>query len=47
KFVQEALRGAIVDLAKAIEIVAGALRKGGRLFYVGAGSSGRIGVLDA
>ncbi|HAK07592.1 MAG TPA: N-acetylmuramic acid 6-phosphate etherase [Spartobacteria bacterium] len=47
KFVQDALRGAIVDLAKAIEIVAGALRKGGRLFYVGAGSSGRIGVLDA
>src|ERR1041385_8094252 len=47
KFVQEALRGAIVDLARAIEIVAGALRKGGRLFYVGAGSSGRICVLDA
>ncbi|PYL85355.1 MAG: N-acetylmuramic acid 6-phosphate etherase [Verrucomicrobia bacterium] len=47
RFVQDALRGAIVDLAKAIEIVTGALRKGGRLFYVGAGSSGRIGVLDA
>jgi N-acetylmuramic acid 6-phosphate etherase len=47
RFVQDALRGAIVDLAKAIEIVRGALRKGGRLFYVGAGSSGRIGVLDA
>ncbi|MDQ2824875.1 MAG: N-acetylmuramic acid 6-phosphate etherase [Verrucomicrobiota bacterium] len=47
KSVQEALSKAIVDLAKAIEIVAGALRKGGRLFYVGAGSSGRIAVLDA
>jgi N-acetylmuramic acid 6-phosphate etherase len=47
RFVQDALRGAIVDLAKAIEMVTGALRKGGRLFYVGAGSSGRIGVLDA
>ncbi|HWX15747.1 MAG TPA: N-acetylmuramic acid 6-phosphate etherase [Chthoniobacterales bacterium] len=47
RFVQDALRGAIVDLANAIEIVTGALRKGGRLFYVGAGSSGRIGVLDA
>ena len=47
KFVQEALRGAIGDLARAIEMVAGALRKRGRLFYVGAGSSGRIGVLDA
>jgi N-acetylmuramic acid 6-phosphate etherase len=47
RFVQDALRRAIVDLAKAIEIVTGALRKHGRLFYVGAGSSGRIGVLDA
>ena len=47
RFVQDALRGAIADLAKAIETVTGALRKGGRLFYVGAGSSGRIGVLDA
>jgi len=46
-FVQDALRGAIVDLARAIEIVIGSLRNGGRLFYVGAGSSGRIGVLDA
>ena len=47
KFVQEALRGAIVDLAKAIEMVAKSLGKGGRLFYIGAGSSGRLGVLDA
>jgi N-acetylmuramic acid 6-phosphate etherase len=47
KFVQEALRDTIVDLAKAIEMVSGALRKGGRLFYVGAGTSGRLGVLDA
>jgi N-acetylmuramic acid 6-phosphate etherase len=47
KFVQGALRGAIADLAKTVEMVAASLRKGGRLFYVGAGSSGRIGVLDA
>src|SRR6266487_2119232 len=47
KFVQEALRGAIAELARAIEIVTAALRKGGRLFYAGAGSSGRIGVLVA
>ena len=47
KFVEEALRGATADLAKAIEIVTESLRNGGRLFYVGAGSSGRIGVLDA
>lgn len=47
KSVQEALRSVITDLARAIEIVSAALCKGGRLFYVGAGSSGRIGVLDA
>jgi N-acetylmuramic acid 6-phosphate etherase len=47
KFVQEALRAAVGELTRAIEIVAESLRNGGRLFYVGAGSSGRIGVLDA
>ena len=47
KFVQEALRGAIDDLTKAIEIATTSLRKGGRLIYVGAGTSGRLGVLDA
>jgi len=47
KYVQDALRNSSADLVRAVEIVAEALRKGGRLFYVGAGSSGRIGVLDA
>lgn len=47
KFVEEALRGATGDLVKAVEVAADSLKKGGRLFYVGAGSSGRIGVLDA
>src|SRR5215475_13904564 len=47
RFVQEALRAATADLARAIEIVAQSLRNDGRLFYLGAGSSGRIGVLDA
>jgi N-acetylmuramic acid 6-phosphate etherase len=47
KFVEEALRGATADLSRAIEIVAASLSKGGRLFYVGAGTSGRLGVLDA
>jgi N-acetylmuramic acid 6-phosphate etherase len=46
-FVQEALRGAIDNLTRATEMATEALRKGGRLFYVGAGSSGRLGVLDA
>ncbi len=47
EFVQNALRGAIAELARATEIVIESLRTGGRLFYVGAGSSGRMGVLDA
>src|SRR6476661_10505240 len=47
KFVQDALRAAIPDLARAIKTVTESLRNGGRLFYVGAGISGRIGVLDA
>jgi N-acetylmuramic acid 6-phosphate etherase len=47
KFVQEALRAAVAGLTRAVEIVAESLRNGSRLFYVGAGSSGRIGVLDA
>lgn len=46
-FVQEALRGGIDQMARAIELVTEALRNGGRLFYVGAGSSGRLGILDA
>jgi N-acetylmuramic acid 6-phosphate etherase len=35
------------ELARAVKLVAGAFRRGGRLFYVGAGTSGRLGVLDA
>lgn len=46
-FVQEALRKETASLARAIEMVTKSLRGGGRLFYVGAGTSGRLGVLDA
>jgi N-acetylmuramic acid 6-phosphate etherase len=34
-------------IARAVDAVVSAIRKGGRLIYVGAGSSGRMGVLDA
>ena len=47
KFVDDALRAVSADLARAIELVVDSFRKGGRLFYVGAGTSGRLGVLDA
>jgi len=35
------------QIARAIELVVAAFKSGGRLFYVGAGTSGRLGVLDA
>ncbi len=35
------------QIAAAVKMIAAALRIGGRLFYIGAGSSGRLGVLDA
>jgi N-acetylmuramic acid 6-phosphate etherase len=35
------------DVVRAIELVTAALRQGGRLIYYGAGTSGRLGVLDA
>ena len=42
-----AIAGARVELANAIDLIATNLRQGGRLFYIGAGTSGRLGVLDA
>lgn len=45
--VAEAVAAALPEIGRAIEAIAERLREGGRLFYVGAGSSGRIGVLDA
>ena len=35
------------SIAQALELVVDSLRRGGRLIYVGAGTSGRLGVLDA
>jgi N-acetylmuramic acid 6-phosphate etherase len=43
----EAIAAARQPLAAAIDATAEALRWGGRLFYIGAGTSGRLGVLDA
>jgi N-acetylmuramic acid 6-phosphate etherase len=47
KSVQEALCQSVDELARAIELAANAIEGGGRMFYVGAGTSGRLGVLDA
>jgi N-acetylmuramic acid 6-phosphate etherase len=42
-----AVAAARVDIAAALELVEASFRAGGRLFYVGAGTSGRLGILDA
>jgi N-acetylmuramic acid 6-phosphate etherase len=42
-----AMTAAREPLARAVDLAAAALAAGGRLFYVGAGTSGRLGVLDA
>lgn len=42
-----AVKKALPEIAAVIDIVARSLRDGGRLIYVGAGSSGRIAALDA
>jgi N-acetylmuramic acid 6-phosphate etherase len=36
-----------IEIARAVELIEAAFRSGGRLIYVGAGTSGRLGVLDA
>jgi len=42
-----AIHNARFKLARAIDVTSQALQAGGRLFYVGTGTSGRLGVLDA
>ena len=44
---QQAVAAAAPALAQAVDAIASRLQAGGRLFYVGAGTSGRLGVLDA
>ena len=46
-FVTRALAECRAELIAAVDLVAAAMQKGARLFYVGAGTSGRLGVLDA
>jgi N-acetylmuramic acid 6-phosphate etherase len=45
--VAESVKLEISHIANAVDGIVEAFRKGGRLFYVGAGTSGRLGVLDA
>lgn len=43
----EAVNAALPAIGEAVEKIAARLRRGGRLIYMGAGTSGRLGVLDA
>src|SRR4030088_3395247 len=45
--VAHAVAAVLPDIAKAVEEITRRLNDGGRLFYIGAGTSGRLGVLDA
>ncbi len=45
--VAAAVRNALPQIARAFDTIAAGLRSGGRLIYVGAGTSGRLGALDA
>ena len=45
--VAEAVRKALPQIEALVEAIEPRMKRGGRLFYIGAGTSGRLGVLDA
>ncbi len=47
KTVPKAIENVIPAIEKLVDIIYSKMNKGGRLFYIGAGTSGRLGVLDA
>ncbi len=47
KQVAVAVEAALEPIARAVDAIVARLEQGGRLFYTGAGTSGRLGVLDA
>ena len=47
KRVPEAIDTQLDQIAKAVDLIAAAMERGGHLIYVGAGTSGRLGVVDA
>ena len=47
KRVPEAIDTQLEQIAQAVDIIAAAIERGGHLIYVGAGTSGRLGVVDA
>jgi N-acetylmuramic acid 6-phosphate etherase len=47
RLVAESITPELQAIARAVDAIVAAFRQGGRLFYIGAGTSGRLGVLDA
>lgn len=47
RLISEIVAQEIPHLVQAVELIVAAFKNGGRLFYIGAGTSGRLGVLDA
>ncbi len=45
--VPRAVGAELAPIARAVDLVSAAFKRGGRLFYLGAGTSGRLGILDA
>lgn len=45
--VAQAVQKALPQIEKVVHLITNQLRGGGRLFYIGAGTSGRLGILDA
>lgn len=47
RLVAEVVRKAIPNIARAVDLVTASFKEGGRLLYFGAGTSGRLGVIDS
>ena len=47
KLVPQAIETQLPQIAQAVDIIAAAMERGGHLIYVGTGTSGRLGVVDA
>ncbi|MBF2050047.1 MAG: N-acetylmuramic acid 6-phosphate etherase [Leptolyngbya sp. IPPAS B-1204] len=47
KKVALAVEQVLPEIAQAVDLIADQIKRGGRLFYIGAGTSGRLGILDA
>ena len=47
RVVEDAIATQLPEIAAAVDLIADALDKGGHLIYIGAGTSGRLGVVDA